>query len=246
MRDAIRVLNLTKRFRFAAVPKRATVKDLVIRTIRLERGLSVVDALNDVSFSIEPGSMLGVIGRNGSGKTTLMRILAGILRPDVGEVRVEGAITPLLALGAGFHPDLTGRENARIQLLSLGLSRTHVNAFMDDVISFSEIGEFADAPLHTYSSGMMMRLAFSVAVCIDPDVLLVDEVLSVGDEAFATKCLTFIAGFRERGKTVVLVTHDLEELAKWCDVAMWLDEGTVAAFGDPQAVITAYRAGRAG
>lgn len=242
MIDAIRIENVSKRFRFPTVPRRATLKDLAVRTLRFERGVTVVEALSNVSFSVEPGSMLGIVGRNGSGKTTLMRVLAGILRPDEGSVHIEGTLAPLLALGIGFHPDLTGREGVRIELLSLGLTRAQADALIDDILDFSEIGDFVDAPVRTYSTGMIMRLAFSVAICVDPDILLLDEVLAVGDEAFAAKCLACISDFRSRGKTIALVTHTSEIVETWCDVAIWLDKGRVAAFGDPKAVVTAYHA----
>lgn len=241
MTESIRVSGLTKRFRLPNIPKNATVKDFVIRTIRRAPGGPVVDALKDVTFTVERGAMLGVIGRNGSGKTTLMRLVAGILKPDEGTVEVAGTVAPLFALGTGFHPDLTGRESARIELLALGVERGRVAELMPRILSFSEIGEFADAPIRAYSAGMTMRLAFSVAMCVDPDVLLLDEVLAVGDEAFAAKCLTAIEDFRARKKTIILVTHDASKIEEWCDTALWLDRGEVAGYGDPRAVVAAYR-----
>lgn len=240
MSDAIHIEGVSKRFTLPGIRREATLKDFALRALRSEGGNRVVDALKDITFSVQPGSMLGIIGRNGSGKTTLMRILAGILMPDRGTVKIEGTLAPLLALGTGFHPDLTGREGARIELLSLGFSRSQVNGFMDQIISFSEIGEFVDAPVRTYSIGMVMRLAFSVAICVDPDVLLLDEVLAVGDEKFALKCLDCIADFRRRGKTIVLVTHNAEVVETWCDTALWLDQGQINALGDPHTVVTAY------
>jgi lipopolysaccharide transport system ATP-binding protein len=242
MSEAIQVSGVTKRFRLPGIPKNATVKDFVIRTIRRAPKGPVVDALTDVSFTLERGSMLGLIGRNGSGKTTLMRIIAGILRPDEGSAKIFGTVAPLFALGTGFHPDLTGRESAKIELLALGASRGEVSALMPKLLAFSEIGEFADAPIRAYSAGMTMRLAFSVAMCVDPDVLLLDEVLAVGDESFSRKCLTAIEDFRARGKTIVLVTHDSSRIESWCDTALWLDQGCVAGYGDPHAVVTAYAA----
>jgi ABC-type polysaccharide/polyol phosphate transport system ATPase subunit len=242
MSVAIVVTNVSKRFKLPSIPKNATVKDFVIRTIRRAPGGPVVDALKDVSFSVESGSMLGLIGSNGSGKTTMMRIIAGILQPDEGRVQVSGTVAPLFALGTGFHPDLTGRESARIELLALGVSRAEVDRLLPRILDFSEIGEFADAPIRAYSAGMAMRLAFSVAMCVDPDVLLLDEVLAVGDESFARKCLAAIEDFRRRNKTIVLVTHDGSKIEEWCDTAIWLDHGDVAGYGDPKAVVAAYRA----
>jgi ABC-type polysaccharide/polyol phosphate transport system ATPase subunit len=242
MTDIIEVDRLSKTFRFPTIPKRATVKDFVIRTMRFDRNVATVDALKDVSFCVERGSMLGIIGRNGSGKTTLLRIMAGILHSDRGSVSIKGSVAPLLALGTGFHPDLTGREGVRIELLSLGLHPRKIVSLLDAIVDFAEIGQFADAPVRTYSQGMLMRLAFSVAIAIDPDVLLIDEILAVGDEAFARKCHACLNDFRERGKTIVVVTHDAGMVENRCDVALWLDQGEVAGFGDPRAVVNAYHA----
>jgi ABC-type polysaccharide/polyol phosphate transport system ATPase subunit len=242
MIDIIEIDRLSKTFRFPTIPKRATVKDFAIRTMRFERSVATVQALNDVSFCLEPGSMLGIIGRNGSGKTTLLRIMAGILQPDGGSVQIHGTVAPLLALGTGFHPDLTGREGVRIELLSLGLHPREIGPLFGAIVDFAEIGEFIDAPVRTYSQGMLMRLAFSVAIAVDPDVLLIDEILAVGDEAFARKCHACLNDFRERGKTIVVVTHDAGMVEQRCDVALWLDQGEVAGYGDPRAVVNAYHA----
>ena len=247
MSDSIHVSGVSKRFLLPAIPQGATVKDFVIRTIRRDENRDgYVDALRNVSFSVEKGSMLGLIGRNGSGKTTLMRLIAGVLKPDSGTVKIEGHLAPLLTLATSFHPDLTGREGARIELLSLGFSRAEVKALIPRIIDFSEIGEFADAPVRTYSSGMMMRVAFAVAVSVDADVLLFDEILAVGDAEFAKKCVETVHDFRVRGKTIVLVTHDTEKVRGWCDLALWLEQGELAAIGDPKAVVSAYEALTAG
>lgn len=242
MTDIIEVANLSKRFRFPAIPKNATIKDFAIRTMRFERNVAMVDALKNITFSVERGSMLGVIGRNGSGKTTLLRILAGILQPDDGRVAIRGTVAPLLALGTGFHPDLTGREGARIELLTLGLTPRQLPPILQAIADFSEIGEFFDAPVRTYSQGMLMRLAFSVAIAVDPDVMLIDEILSVGDEAFARKCFACLDDFRTRDKTIVLVTHDAGLVQQRCDVALWLDNGEMAGYGDSRTVVNAYHA----
>lgn len=242
MIDAIRVEGVSKRFRYPTIPKQATLKDMVLRTMRVQRGDATVDALSNVSFSVERASTLGIIGRNGSGKSTLMRILGGILKPDSGIVQMAGTIAPLLALGTGFHPDLTGREGARIELFTMGLSPMEADGMMERITAFSEIGDFIDAPVRTYSAGMLMRLAFSVAICVDPEILLLDEVLAVGDEGFARKCHQTILDFRSQGKTVVIVTHASEIIEHWCDTALWLDRGQVAGLGDPHAVVAAYHA----
>lgn len=242
MIDSITVDGVYKRFRLPTIPRHATVKDMVIQSMRFRRKDSSVEALRNVSFSVEAGSMLGVIGRNGSGKTTLMRVLAGILKPDAGSVAIRGTIAPVLALGTGLHPDLSGREGARIELMAMGFTRSEAERHIPAIMNFAEIGEFFDAPVRTYSAGMAMRLAFSVAICVDPDVLLLDEVLAVGDEAFAQKCFDAIHRFRERGKSIVLVTHNAQIVEQWCDLALWLDEGAVAGLGDPRAVVAAYHA----
>lgn len=242
MIDSIRVDDISKSFRLLRIPQRATLKDFFVQSMRLERKETIVHALRNISFSVEPGSMLGIIGRNGSGKTTLMRILAGILKPDAGTVAMRGTVAPLLALGTSLHPDLTGREGTRIELLTLGFSPSDIDRLMPRIADFAEIGEFLDAPVRTYSAGMTMRLAFSAAMCVDPDVLLLDEVLAVGDEAFTFKCFDAIDRFRKQGKTIVLVTHNAEVVQTSCDLALWLDEGAMAGLGDPRAVVAAYRA----
>ncbi len=243
MSDSITVRNLSKRFQLPRLPRGARLKDVVVRSIKRDEDASrYVDALSDVSFTVERGSTFGVIGRNGSGKSTLMKILGGILQPSSGTASTEGTVAPLLTIGTGFQPDMTGREGARIELLALGMSRQEVSALIPRVVAFSEIGEFADAPVRTYSEGMLMRLAFSVAVCVDPDVLLIDEILAVGDTAFAMKCATCIDDFRKRGKTIVLVAHDSERIKQMCDLALWLDEGVVGAVGDPHNVVATYDA----
>jgi lipopolysaccharide transport system ATP-binding protein len=238
--NAVDVVGISKRFRFPSTSKQATLKDLVVRRVHIEGRYRVVDALDDVTFSVGMGQTLGVIGENGSGKTTLLRVLSGITKPDRGQVRVRGSVAPLLGLGTGFNPYLTGRENALIELLTLGLSRAQAKSQLDDVIAFSELGDFIDAPMRTYSTGMAMRLAFAAAIRVDPEILLIDEVLSVGDERFAAKCSAWLDEFKRRGKTTILVTHSSNTVATQCDVALWLSGGRVAAFGERMDVIRAY------
>lgn len=199
-----------------------------------------MQALDDVTFSAPRGCTFGVIGENGSGKTTLLRVLAGIMHPDRGQVRVRGNVAPMLSLGTGFNPNLTGRENALIELLMLGLSRDEARKHLPDVIEFAELAEFIDAPMRTYSSGMAMRLGFAAAIRVDPEILLIDEVLSVGDERFAVKCAAWLDDFKRRGKTTVIVTHNTGLVASQCDVALWLDKGHAVACGEPNSVIHAY------
>jgi ABC-type polysaccharide/polyol phosphate transport system ATPase subunit len=197
-------------------------------------------ALDGVSFEVARGATFGVIGENGSGKSTLLKLLAGITKPTRGSLRVEGRVSALIELGAGFHPEISGRENVAINGIMLGLSRREVEERFDDIVDFAELSEFIDAPVKTYSSGMYMRLGFSVAIHVDPDVLLIDEVLAVGDEAFTRKCLDKIGEFRRRGKTILLVTHSLGLVEKMCDEALWLRHGCRADTGDPKRVVDAY------
>jgi ABC-type polysaccharide/polyol phosphate transport system ATPase subunit len=197
-------------------------------------------ALDGVSFEVARGATFGVIGENGSGKSTLLKLLAGITKPTRGSLRLEGRVSALIELGAGFHPEISGRENVAINGIMLGLSRREVEERFDDIVDFAELSEFIDAPVKTYSSGMYMRLGFSVAIHVDPDVLLIDEVLAVGDEAFTRKCLDKIGEFRRRGKTILLVTHSLGLVEKMCDEALWLRHGRRADTGDPKRVVDAY------
>src|SRR5213079_1283716 len=180
------------------------------------------------------------IGRNGSGKSTALKLVAGITKPTTGTVRVEGRVSALIELGAGFHPEISGRENVYINGIMLGLTRREVQDRFDDIVDFAELRDFIDAPVKTYSSGMYMRLGFAVAINVDPDVLLVDEVLAVGDEGFTHKCLDKFGEFKRRGKTVLLVTHSLGMVERFCDEALWMDGGTVRGVGDPKRVIDAY------
>lgn len=238
---ALVVENISKTYRVPNIPKQATVKDLVLRRTRREGTTGIVDALSDISFSLEHGGVLGIVGSNGSGKTTLLRVIAGVCHPDKGRVSVKGSMAPILAIGAGFHPDLTGRESARLGLFMLGLGPKDVAKHLGSVLDFSEIAEFADLPTRTYSAGMLFKLAFSVAVCVDPDILILDEVLSVGDARYSEKSLARIDSFKQRGKTVVVTTHELRFVEDWCTSAIWLHEGRIAASGEPAAVVAAYR-----
>lgn len=242
MTPAISVSRVGKAFRYVPMDRRASLKDAFVKRLFVpdDQRRKTVQALKDVSFSVGHGQMLGIIGRNGSGKSTLMRLLAGVFPPDVGSIAIDGTLTPLLSLGAGFHPDLTGYENARVELLVLGFSPKEAEEKLDAIADFSEIGNFMDAPVRTYSAGMLLRLAFATAFCVDPDILLLDEILSVGDELFAQKCLTAIEQFRDRGKTIVLVSHALGFVERWCDVALWLERGEVRMFGNVYDVVHAY------
>jgi ABC-type polysaccharide/polyol phosphate transport system ATPase subunit len=197
-------------------------------------------ALAGVSFEVPRGCTFGVIGENGSGKSTLLKLAAGITKPTRGSLSVHGRVSALIELGAGFHPEISGRENVAINGIMLGLSRREVEARFDEIVSFAELQDFIDAPVKTYSSGMYMRLGFAVAIHVDPEVLLIDEVLAVGDEAFTRKCLDKIAEFRRRGRTILLVTHSLGLVERMCDEVLWLRQGRVADQGDPKRVVDHY------
>jgi len=209
------------------------------RRERLERFF----ALKRVSFTLDKGESLAVIGSNGAGKSTLLGLVAGLSKPDEGAVRVHGQVAALLELGSGFHPDLTGRENVRLNAALLGLSRKQAKEAFEAIVEFSGIGEFINEPLRTYSTGMVMRLAFSVAVHTDPQVLLIDEVLAVGDTMFQAKCFEKIHEFRNSGKTLLCVSHASTIIQQLCDRALWLDHGELIMSGSVAAVSAAY-AGR--
>ena len=197
-------------------------------------------ALDDVSFDVPRGATFGVIGENGSGKSTLLKLVAGITKPSQGSLTVDGRVSALIELGAGFHPEISGRENVVINGIMLGLTRREVEERFEEIVAFAELEDFIDAPVKTYSSGMYMRLGFAVAIHVEPDVLLIDEVLAVGDEAFTRKCLDKISEFHRRGKTILFVTHTLGLVAKMCDDVLWLRHGKIAGRGDAQRVVDAY------
>jgi lipopolysaccharide transport system ATP-binding protein len=197
-------------------------------------------ALNDVSFQLEHGESLAIIGNNGAGKSTLLSLVAGLCPPTEGTVSVNGRVAALLELGSGFHPDLTGAENVRLNASLLGLSRNATAERFDAIVEFSGIGDYIDEPLRTYSTGMMMRLAFSVAAHVDPDILIVDEVLSVGDQQFQAKSLEHISRLKRAGKTLLFVSHVPEMVRRFCDRTLWLDHGRLIQIGYPEEVLSAY------
>src|SRR5207249_2207424 len=242
MTPAIELTNVTKIYRRYTGRQFSTLKSALLQR-SLMRDLQPSEtfpALTDVSFTVPKGSTYGVIGRNGSGKSTALKLVAGITKPTQGTVRVDGRISALIELGAGFHPEISGRENVFINGIMLGLTKREIQQRFDAIVDFAELREFIDAPVKTYSSGMYMRLGFAVAIHVDPDVLLVDEVLAVGDEGFTHKCLDKFAEFRRRGKTILLVTHSLNLVERFCDDALWLDVGRIQANGDPKRVAGAY------
>ena len=197
-------------------------------------------ALRDVTFAIDRGETVGIIGRNGSGKSTTLKLIAGVTAPTEGEVRVEGRVSPLIELGAGFHPDLTGRENVHLNASILGMSGKEIRQQFDNIVDFAELWEFIDTPVKRYSSGMYVRLGFAVAAHSNPEVLLVDEVLSVGDAFFQEKCLAKMHEFQRQGTTIVVVSHSLDLVASFCERAIWLDHGRIVAEGPAAAVVQQY------
>ena len=226
------------------IPKEAvqTFKEYAIRKLqgRIEHGELL--ALRDATLTIAPGERVGVVGPNGAGKSTLFRVIARVRRPTQGRVVVRGSVAPLLELGLGFHGELTGRENVVLHGAVMGHSRRDMERRMDAIAEFAELEAFLDAPLRTYSTGMAARLAFSVATDVDPDILLVDEALSVGDERFQAKCHERMAGFHDRGKTFLLVSHSLPEIVANCSRALWISDGRVVQDGPAEAVCAAYHA----
>ena len=226
--------------RFRVYPHRTvTLKEAIVRRRHIRR--NDVWALRDVSLAVEPGEAVGVIGRNGSGKTTLLRLVAGIFKPSAGRLDVGGDVGSLLELGAGFHPDFTGRENVYMNGAIHGLKRSYVRERFDEIVAFAELEDFIDVPVRTYSSGMYMRLGFSVATHLNPDILLLDEVFAVGDEAFQRKCFGKILELRERGRTILFVSHAAPSVERLCDRAILLIEGRLAADGAAHEVISRYQ-----
>ena len=236
---AIQVEGVGKRFRLRSSGGR-TLKSMVMDMIRAPGGDRDLWALKDVNFQVEQGTTLGLIGANGAGKSTLLSLLAGTMTPTQGSIRTFGVISSLLELGAGFHPDLTGRENVFLAGAIMGLTREQMNRRFDAILEFADIGRFIDQPVKHYSSGMYVRLGFAVAVEVDPEILLVDEVLAVGDASFQRKCLRRMNEFREQKKTMLIISHDLNTIQSVSDQILFLDHGRVLGHGDPGKVIGQY------
>ncbi|HEX5217675.1 MAG TPA: ABC transporter ATP-binding protein [Vicinamibacterales bacterium] len=239
---AISLTNVSKLYKRYGGRQFATLKSALLSgdLVKKLRPEETFQALKDVSFDVVKGQTMGVIGRNGSGKSTALKLIAGITKPTAGVVAVKGRISALIELGAGFHPEISGRENVFINGIMLGMSKREIQQRFDEIVEFAELTEFIDAPVKTYSSGMYMRLGFAVAIHVDPDILLVDEVLAVGDEGFTHKCLDKFGEFKRRNKTILLVTHSLGLVERFCDEAVWLDHGEKRAQGDPTRVVGAY------
>jgi len=198
------------------------------------------EALHDISFQVYKSETLGIIGKNGAGKSTILGLIAGVLKPSRGEVIVKGRISPLLELGAGFHPELTGRENIMLNGVLLGLTRAEVSRKISEIIEFSELGDFIDQPIRIYSSGMLARLGFSVIAYLDPEILLIDEILAVGDRAFQKKCLEKMDEFKKSGVTIVFVSHSLEDVVRLCDRVAWIEDKRIKMIGEAKDVIGCY------
>ena len=234
---ALEVEHLTKTFRVHR-ERNNSIKGLIAGKGR--NRYEVFTALSDVDFDVGEGEVFGVIGQNGSGKSTLLKCMAGILQPNAGAVRVHRRMSALLELGAGFHPELTGRENVFLNASILGMGRRDIAAKFDEIVEFSGLEGFIDSPVKTYSSGMYVRLAFSVAINVDPRLLIVDEILAVGDVTFQQRCLEKFVEFRNEGRTIVLVTHDMSSVRNMCDRAIWLTHGVVTGEGDPAELVDSY------
>lgn len=242
--EAIRLEQVTVRYR---VPRERIdkFKEYVIRWVQRRISHESFLALNNVSFVIKKGEVLGLVGHNGAGKSTLLKLVARVLKPTIGRVWVRGRVAPLLELGAGFHSELTGRENIFLNGAILGFSRQEMEDKYQGIVDFAELGDFIEAPMRTYSSGMWARLGFAVSTDVQPDVLIIDEILAVGDEAFQHKSSERIKNFRDQGTTILLVSHNLDAIESMCHRAVWLDHGIVRAEGPAVDIVAAYRAASA-
>lgn len=235
---AVSVAGISKAFRLPHL-QQTTIKEHFLHPFR-RVSYETQRALDDVSFSVAPGEFFGIIGPNGSGKSTLLKIVAGIYRPDSGNVDINGLLSPFIELGVGFNFELNARDNVRVNGTLLGLSRRELEARFDDIIGFAELERFVDQKLKNYSSGMLLRLAYSIAIQVDFDILLLDEVLAVGDQAFQEKCFATFDRFRDEGKTIVYVSHDLDSVGRFCDRALLLEQGEVRVVGRATDVIAEY------
>lgn len=237
--NSIRVTNVSKKFRLYH-EKRTTLYESILGSFNRKPHYEILQVLDNVSFDVKKGESFGIVGRNGSGKTTLLRILSHIYQPDSGSVETNGIVVPVLALGLGFHPELTAIKNIYQSSILLGIDKKQINESIDEVIKFAELEKFADTKLKNFSSGMQMRLAFATAVQVDPAVLLLDEVIAVGDINFQKKCRETMLDFKNRGKSIVLVSHSPSDIEKLCDRAMFLKEGKIDTIGKPKTVLDAY------
>lgn len=237
---AIKVNSVSKSFKLPH-EKQNTIKSALINFRRAKRGYEKQQVLNDISFEIKKGEFFGIVGRNGSGKSTLLKLLAGIYTPDKGSVHINGKLTPFIELGVGFNPELSGRENVFLNGALLGFNRKEMQAMYNEIVAFAELERFMDQKLKNYSSGMQVRLAFSIAVRANTDILVLDEVLAVGDEAFQRKCFEYFAELKKQKKTVILVTHSMDSVQQFCTRAMLLQDGKIMSIGNTAKIATQYR-----
>ena len=236
---AIDVKNISKKFTLYH-EKRDSIFEAATSFFQKKRHHEILQALDSVSFNVKQGEIFGIIGRNGSGKTTLLRIISKIYAPDSGSVDVRGSIIPVLALGLGFHPELTAITNIYQSSILLGFPKEEISKRVSDIIKFAELEKFADTKVKTFSAGMQMRLAFATSVLVDPDILLLDEVFAVGDVNFQKKCYETIMSFKKRGKAIIFVSHDVNAIKKHCDTVLFLKEGKVGALGSPEDAVASY------
>lgn len=238
---AIRLKNVSKRFTFTLGVPQSVLEWLIAKFSRNHHsGQTDLWAVHDVSFDVMPGQCIGIVGRNGSGKSTLLKLISRIIQPSSGEITVRGRISALLELGAGFHPDLTGRENIFLNASVLGISREEAESLYDKIVEFSELDEFIDMPVKHYSSGMYMRLGFSVAIHVRPDILIIDEILAVGDLSFQAKCMERILEMKAKGTTIIFISHDLKSMSNLCSDIVWMDRGQVRMIGLTDHVLPQY------
>ncbi len=246
MNPAIEFQNVTKRYPLYHHIG-SGIKELIFhpkRALSLLTGRSYL-AIEDISFCVAKGESVALIGRNGAGKSTSLGLVAGVIKPTSGSVKVVGRVASMLELGGGFHPELTGRENIRLNATLLGLRRKQLNERLDKIIEFSELGEFIDEPIRVYSSGMLAKLGFSVITQVDPDILIIDEVLAVGDIAFQRKCINTINEFRKKGVTILFVSHNLSDVMQICDKVIWIENHRMKEIGSAEQVIAQYQAAMA-
>ncbi len=237
--DVVHRENVSVRYR-VPTDRIGTFKEYMIRTLKRQVQIRTFWAVNDISLNVRRGEAFGLIGDNGAGKSTLLKVVARVLRPTKGRVIVRGKVAPLLELGAGFHPELTGKENIFLNGALLGYSHGEMQEKYPQIVDFSELGDFIDAPIRTYSTGMYARLGFSVATAHEPDILIIDEILGVGDESFQQKCADRITQFRKNGTSVLVVSHNMATIQSMCQRAAWLHHGKLMVLGEPGQVIQAY------
>ena len=235
----IKINNISIRYRLAT-DKISSLKEYLIKFLKRDLHYHTFDALNSVTFDVQRGQVIGIIGRNGAGKSTLLKVIAGILKPYKGKIQVNGNVVPMLELGSGFDHDLTGRENIFLNGSILGYSKKFLISKYEEILEFSDLGDFIDSPIRNYSSGMLMRLAFSIATVVHPEILIVDEILSVGDENFQKKSKNRMLELMSGGTTVLFVSHDLKQIEELCDKVLWLEKGKVKLFDETEIVVNAY------